>query len=107
MQTVEVNGKLHNVFAKGEEVVYTHKDRAPNGMKATIVKVYDLDGNGLPDGYYVRLEDGQNVDTSEEHLRAYVHSATPVVPTPAAPKQKKACHGYAVVVRGESFLARR
>ena len=81
---VEHAGKIHNLYAKGEEVVYTHAGRAPNGIKATVLKVYDLDRNGLPDGYYVQLANGQMVDTSEEHLAPSVHAATRV-PTPVAP----------------------
>ena len=101
---VEHAGKIHNLYAKGEEVVYTHARRAPNGIKATVLKVYDLDRNGLPDGYYVQLANGQMVDTSEEHLAPSVHAATRV-PTPRAPVAPVAPgkqQAYAIVVRHSS-----
>lgn len=109
---VEHAGKIHNLYAMGEEVVYTHARRAPNGIKATVLKVYDLDRNGLPDGYYVQLANGQMVDTSEEHLAPSVHAATrvPTPPTPVAPAAPVAPvvvkagkqQAYAIVVRHSS-----
>lgn len=99
---VEHAGRVHNLYAVGETVVYTHAQRAPNGMKATVLKVYDLDRNGLPDGYYVRLEDGQLADTSEDHLMPYVHGAARVPTTPAraqATATMKKGQTYAIVVR--------
>ena len=97
---VEVAGKTHNLYAKGEVVTYTHARRAPKGVKATVLKVHDLDRNGLPDGYYVKLENGQLVETSEEHLAPYMQTATRVVPTPApAVAKKEKMQAYAIVVR--------
>lgn len=97
---VEVAGKTHNLYAKGEVVTYTHARRAPKGVKATVLEVYDLDKNGLPDGYHVKLENGPLVETSEEHLAPYTQTATRVVPTPApAVAKKEKMQAYAIVVR--------
>lgn len=98
---VEHAGKIHNLYAQGEEVLYTNERRGISGTKATVLKVYDLDRNGLPDGYYVQLANGKKVETTEEHLAPLVHAATRVVPTPApaAPVTPEKKRTYAIVVR--------
>ena len=70
-KTVERNENYHNIYEMGEIVVYTHERRGTH--KATVLKVYVLDEDGLPDGYYVKLhdKDGTEVETDESHLKPY------------------------------------
>ena len=98
---VEHAGKIHNLYAKGEEVLCTNEHRGILAAKATVLKVHDRDRNGLPDGYYVKLANGKAVETTEEHLAPLVHAATRVAPTPApaAPVTPEKKRMYAIVVR--------
>ncbi len=94
-------GKIHNLYAKGEEVLYTNERQGNLSTKATVLEVHDLDSDGLPDGYYVRLANGKAVETTEQHLAPFVHAATSAapMPAPAAPVTPEKKRTYAIVVR--------